>query len=143
MGTPSPVSSVHRRNFVGVRIIENTLFVPNSDPHEISSMNRGDRTGGKAREKIYYISIKMGCSVTLYSATNVQRDPRTKTGRFSKWTVGESNGPWISDSYSGRYLTRRFTCIICTFLDRIWISDTALPIAFNWIYIFVFERLAH
>merc|ERR1711911_301412 len=67
MGTPSPVSSVHRRNFVGVRIIENTLFVPNSDPHEISSMNRGDRTGGKAREKIYYISIKMGCSVTLYN----------------------------------------------------------------------------
>ena len=40
--------------------------MPNSDPHEISSMNRGDRTGGKAREKIYYISIKMGCSVTLY-----------------------------------------------------------------------------
>ena len=40
--------------------------MPNSDPDEISSMNRGDRTGGKAREKIYYISIKMGCSVTLY-----------------------------------------------------------------------------
>ena len=48
--------------------------MPNSDPHEISSMNRGDRTGDKAREKIYYISIKMGCSVTLYINSRLEKN---------------------------------------------------------------------
>ena len=37
-----------------VGIIENTLFAPNSDSHEISSIDRGGRTGGKAREQIFH-----------------------------------------------------------------------------------------